>query len=88
MLIGHTLNYQYMTDIIKRFKEGQCVFLASNPETKMTISSYQTRTNMQRKKEFTGFVFCTWLFNGDKKENKFLQDALTPCSEKNEITSS
>lgn len=72
-----------MREIIQKFKIGQCVYLTSNPETKMTISGIQT---LQEK--FNGIYYCVWLYNGEKKENKFNQDSLTACSENNDTSSS
>ncbi len=72
-----------MTDFIQKFKSGQCVFLASNPETKMTISGIQTVLD-----KFNGIYYCVWLHNGNKKEDKFHQDSLSACSENNDTSSS
>lgn len=72
-----------MKEIVQKFKLGQCVYLASNPETKMTISDIQTVLE-----KFNGTYYCVWLFNGDKKSDKFHQDALTSCSENKDISSS
>ena len=65
-----------MKEIIQKFQIGQCVYLASNPETKMTISGIQRILE-----KFNGMYYCVWLYNRVKKENKFNQDSLTACSE-------
>lgn len=69
-----------MKEIIAKFKSGQCVFLSSNPETKMTVASYQTKTTIKITQELTGQVLCVWLYEGNRKEGNFNQDLLISCT--------
>ncbi len=57
-----------MTDFIQKFKSGQCVFLASNPETKMTISGIQTVLD-----KFNGFTIVFGYITEIKKRTNSIK---------------
>ena len=70
-------------EIVSKFKEGDCVFLSSNPDLKMTIEYIRTKKIMGKpltEKFPNGKVTCTWIYEGEKKTAEFNQDSLQKCA--------